>query len=167
MRDTPNSRFPNHFRDFINELNNHRVEYLLIGGYAMGIYGHHRGTGDLDIFINASKDNAEKMVNASIAYGIPQEQLKTEMFLVPKMIGIGEPPLRIEILKKLDTIDFNFVYQRSELKKVDGLDIRVVGLDGLILLKKAATKGRSKARDSEDLTFLMKLKSRSTRGKGF
>jgi predicted nucleotidyltransferase len=165
MRDTPNSRFPNHFRDFINELNNHRVEYLLIGGYAMGVYGHHRGTGDLDVFINPSEDNAEKMVNASIAYGIPKEQLKSEMFLVAKMIGIGEPPLRIEILKKLDTVDFKYAYQRSELKKVDGLDIRVVGLDDLILLKKAAAKGRSKARDSEDLTFLEKLKSRLTRGK--
>jgi len=167
MRDTPNSRFPNHFRDFINELNNHQVEYLLIGGYAMGVYGHHRGTGDLDIFINASEDNAEKMVNASIVYGIPKDQLKKEMFLVPKMIGIGEPPLRIEILKKLDTVDFKYAYERSELKKVDGLDIRVVGLDDLILLKRAAVQDRSKARDSEDLTFLEKLKSRLTRGKGF
>ena len=57
------------------------------------------------------------------------------MFLVPKMIGIGEPPLRIEILKKLDTVDFNYAYERSELKKVDGLDIRVVGLDDLILFR--------------------------------
>ena len=88
MRDSPNNRFPNHFRDFINELNNREVEYLLIGGYAMGVYGHHRGTGDLHIFINASEDNAKKMVNASIAYGIPEEQLKTEMFLVPKMIKL-------------------------------------------------------------------------------
>ena len=89
------------------------------------------------------------------------------MFLVPKMIGIGEPPLRIEILKKLDTVDFNYAYERSELKKVDGLDIRVVGLDDLILLKRAAAQGRSKARDSEDLTFLEKLKSRLSRRKGF
>ena len=88
----------------------------------MGVYGHHRGTVDLDIFINASEDNAEKMVNASIAYGIPKKQLKVEMFLVPKMVGIGEPPLRIEILKKLDTVDFNYAYERSELKKVDGQD---------------------------------------------
>ena len=81
----------------------------------------------MDIFINANEANAEKKVNVSIAYGIPKEQLKAEMFLVPKMIGIGEPPLRIEILKKLDTVDFKYAYQRSELKKLDGLDIRVVG----------------------------------------
>ncbi len=163
MRDTPNNRFPNHFRDFINELNKHQVEYLLMGGYAMGVYGHYRGTGDLDIFINSAETNAERMLKASIAYGIPKESIEKEMFIVPKMIGIGEPPLRIEILKKLDTVDFKHAYQRSKLKKVDGLNIRVVSLDDLILLKKAATKGRSKARDSEDLNFLEKLKSRLTR----
>jgi tRNA nucleotidyltransferase (CCA-adding enzyme) len=73
MRDTPNNRFPNHFRDFINELNEHQVEYVLIGGYAMGVYGHYRGTSDLDIFINMNEKNAEKMVNAALAYGIPKQ----------------------------------------------------------------------------------------------
>lgn len=165
MRTNPNNRFPNHFRDFINELNKHQVDYILIGGYAMGVYGHYRGTGDLDIFINASEKNAEKMINASIAYGIPEEQVKKEMFQVPKMVGIGEPPLRIEILKKLDTVDFDYAYRRSEIKMVDGLSIRVIGFDDLILLKKAAAKGRSKARDSEDLAFLEKLKSKLNRSK--
>lgn len=160
MRNTPNNRFPAHFRDFVEMLNKHEVDYLLIGGYAMGVYGHYRGTGDLDIFIHATERNAEKMLNASIAYGIPIGDVKKEMFLVPKMIGIGQPPLRIEILKKLDTVDFNYAYQRSEIKKVDGLTIRVVSLDDLILLKKAAQKGRSKARDSEDLRFLEKIKSK-------
>ena len=85
------------------------------------------------------------------------------MFLVPKIIGIGSPPLRIEILKKLDTIDFGYAYQRSEIKKVDDLNIRIVSLDDLILLKKAAKKDRLKARDSEDLSFLEKLKQKLKR----
>ncbi|MEM9856241.1 MAG: nucleotidyltransferase [Bacteroidota bacterium] len=163
MRDTPNNRFPDHFRAFINELNDHKVEYILIGGYAMGVYGHYRGTGDLDIFVNANEHNAERLIKASISYGIPATSLKKEMFLVPKMIGIGQPPLRIEILKKLDTVDFTYAYQRSEIKEIDGLHIRVVSLDDLILLKKAAKKGRDKARDSEDLNFLKKLKSKLKR----
>lgn len=166
MRNKPNNRFPSHFRDFINELNKNEVEYLLIGGYAMGAYGHHRGTGDLDIFINATEANAEKLMKASIAYGIPAEQVKKEMFLVPKIVGIGQPPLRIELLKKLDTLDFAYAYQRVEKKKVDGLEIRVASVDDLIILKKAAQKGRSKARDSEDLTFLQKLKDKLKRNKG-
>lgn len=88
------------------------------------------------------------------------------MFLVPKMIGIGRPPLRIEILKTLDTaVDFKYAFQRVENKKVDGLNINVIGLDDLILLKKAAKLRRSKARDSEDLSFLEKLKSKLSSGK--
>lgn len=158
MRDTPNNRFPGHFREFIEELNKHNVEYLVIGGYAMGSYGHFRGTGDLDIFVNATEDNAEKLMKAACEYGIPSDSLSKEMFLVPKMIGIGKPPLRIEILKKLDTVDFTYAYKKAEIKKVDGLDINVMGLDDLILLKKVAITGRSKARDAEDLSFLERLK---------
>ncbi len=66
---------------------------MLIGGFAMGAYGHMRGTNDLDIFVNASEDNADKMISACIEYGITSDNLKREMFLVPKMIGIGKPPL--------------------------------------------------------------------------
>jgi len=160
MRDTPNNSFPSHFRDFIIELNNHSVEYLLIGGYAMGAYGHHRGTGDLDIFINATNENAEKLMQACIQYGIPKEQLKKEMFMVPKMVGIGQPPLRIELLKTLDIIDFKYAYQRAQIKSVDGLEINIMSIEDLILLKRNAQKERSIARDTEDLNFLEKLKVR-------
>lgn len=65
------------------------------------------------------------------------------MFLVPKMVGIGEIPLRIEILKKLDTIDFKYAFQRGRQVVVDGLHINVVSLEDLILLKQAAVKGIS------------------------
>lgn len=124
----------------------------------MGAYGHVRSTGDLDIFIHATKENAQRVLKACIDFGIDKEDLKEEMFLVEKMIGIGMPPLRIEILKKLDIVDFNYAYQRAEIKSVDGLQIKVVSLDDLILLKEAAVKGRDKERDREDLTFLKQYK---------
>lgn len=110
MSVAPNNRFPDHFRDFIVALNQYEVEYLLIGGYAMGAYGHHRGTGDLDVFINANEKNAKRMNAACVSYGIPKKDLSDEMFLIPKMIGIGQPPLRIVILKKLDAVDFKYAY---------------------------------------------------------
>ena len=154
-----NTKFPSHFRDFIIELNKHNVEYMLVGGYALGVYGHIRATNDLDLYINATEQNASKMVNVCIDYGIPVEHIKKEMFLVQKMIGIGQPPLRIEILKKLDVIDFKYAFQRVKKVKVDGISINVVDLDDLIFLKKAAVRGRNKSRDIEDLSFLEKLKA--------
>ena len=82
------------------------------------------------------------------------------MFLIPKMIGIGDPPLRIEILKTVGSFDFDYAYSRKVTRGVDGVDINVVDIDDLILLKKQAIKERSKARDKEDLSFLEKLKSK-------
>ena len=90
-----NHFLPNHFREFVQQMNVLNVEYLLIGGYAMGAYGHIRATSDLDLFINATDENAEKMVQVCVKYGIPEGDIKMDMFLVPRMIGIGEPPLRI------------------------------------------------------------------------
>ena len=91
-------------------------------------------------------------------YGIASDSLKKEMFIVPKMVGIGEPSLRIEILKKLDIADFQYAYQRAKKIHVDDILINVIGLDDLILLKKAAIKDRKKSRDLEDLAFLQRLK---------
>jgi len=152
-----NNKFPRHFKDFIIELNKHQVEYTLIGGYALGAYGHIRATADLDIYINATEENARKMLKVCIAYGIPSHTIKKEMFLVPKMIGIGKPPLRIEIIKKLDVLDFKYAFSRASKTLVDGVSIYVMNIDDLILLKKAAIKGRNKSRDSEDLSYLEKL----------
>ena len=70
-----NNKFPGHFKDFIVELNKHKVEYMLIGGYALGVYGHIRATNDLDIYINATEENGVKMVNACVDYGIPEENI--------------------------------------------------------------------------------------------
>jgi predicted nucleotidyltransferase len=153
-----NNRLPDHFRDFIIQLSSHQVEYLIIGGYAVGSYGHVRGTNDLDIFINATPLNAEKLILACQDYGIEKDNLSLDMFLVPRMIGIGTPPLRIEILKKLDVVDFEFAFQRKRRIRVDGELLNVISLDDLILLKKAAIRGRNQPRDTEDLTFLEKIK---------
>jgi len=153
-----NQKFPPHFRELIQALNNNNVEYMLIGGYAMGAYGHIRATSDLDIFINATENNADRLIQACIEYGIEQESLQKEMFLVPKMIGIGQPPLRIEILKHLDVIDFDLAYQRIMKRDVDGVEIKVISLEDLTVLKKAAIIDRGASRDSEDLDYLNKLK---------
>lgn len=160
-----NNRFPEIFSSFINSLNNHGVEYLLIGGFAVGAYGFIRSTGDLDIFFNAVQENADKAVRACIEFGIEARDVKSEMFLVEKMIGIGEPPLRIEIIKKLDSVDFKFAYQRAETRILDGIEFKVISLDDLILLKKVAINDRNKENDREDLYFLQRLKENISRKK--
>lgn len=163
MKPSLNNIFPLHFREFVEALNRNSVKYLLIGGYAVGAYGRIRSTGDLDIYIDTTEENADRMIVACVDFGIAKEDLKKDMFLATKMIGIGEIPLRIEVLKKLDAVDFAYAYQRAEEVTIDGLTVNVVSLSDLILLKKAAVKDRDKARDTEDLIFLQKLKNRKGR----
>ncbi|MEN8250133.1 MAG: hypothetical protein ABFS32_14470 [Bacteroidota bacterium] len=155
-----NTHFPSHFQDFINALNKFDVEYMLIGGYAMGSYGHIRSTRDMDIYINTTLENAKSLKKACIYYGIREGNLDEEMFLVPKMVGIGDPPLRIKLLKEVGIVDFKYAFKRSIRKKVEGLEINVIGLEDLELLKKEAIKSRKKSRDEEDLKFIQSLKNR-------
>lgn len=160
MQKIDNSKLPQDFKDFVLALNECNVEYILIGGYALGVYGHIRATSDLDIFINATKKNAEKMKSACIRFGIPIDQIADEMFLVPKMVRIGDLPFRIEILKKLDNVDFQYAFDRKVVSKMEGVQINAISLDDLIILKKAAIKDRSVARDKEDLNYLEDLKKK-------
>ncbi len=157
MQKIDNNKLPQDFKDFVLALNEFNVEYILIGGYALGVYGHIRATSDMDIFINATKVNAEKMKNACIRFGIPIDQIVVEMFLVPKMVRIGDLPFRIEILKKLDNVDFQYAFDRKVVSEVDGIRINAISLDDLIILKKAAIKDRSVNRDKEDLNYLENL----------
>ncbi len=80
----PNNRFPENFRSFIEALNQHSVEYLLIGGFAMGAYGHIRSTGDLDIFIHATKENAQRAIESCADFGNNEEDLTTEIIGTPQ-----------------------------------------------------------------------------------
>lgn len=127
----------------------------------MGAYGYIRGTGELDIFINSTEGNVERAIAACIAYGIPKATLTKEMFIIPKMVGIGEPPLRIEIPKKLDAVDFQYAFQRVVKTVVEGVQINIISLNDLILLKEAAIKEWDKPRDTEDLNYLLKLKTKN------
>ncbi len=155
-----NDLLPADFKEFIENLNQKNVEYLIIGGYALGAYGHIRATKDLDIYINPSLENATKMRDVCIAYRIPAEQVSVQMFQVPQVVDIGDEPFKIEILKKLDVVDFNYAYQRRTIITIDNIKLNIASIEDMILLKQAAVKDRNEARDKEDLEFLKKKKER-------
>ena len=97
----------NDFRDFIHLLNQHGVEYLVVGGYALAFHGKPRHTGDLDIWINISETNAVKMVTVLDKFGVSSLGLSKADFLKEGYVSqIGYPPLRIDILNSIDGISF-------------------------------------------------------------
>ena len=142
---------PDDFRDFLKLCNQKRVKYLLIGGYAVGYYGYPRATGDMDIWIERSAENAAKMVAVLIAFGFDVPELSTDLLLeVGKIVRMGVPPIRLEILNEISGVTFAECYPSRVRVKLDGIRVDVIGLEDLKTNKAAA--GRLK--DLDDLEHL-------------
>ena len=143
---------PDDFRDFLKLCNQKRVKYLLIGGYAVGYYGYPRATGDMDIWIERSAENAAKMVAVLIAFGFDVPELSSDLFLEEgKIVRMGVPPIRLEILNEISGVTFAECYPCRERVKLDGIRVDIIRLEDLKTNKAAA--GRLK--DLDDLEHLM------------
>ncbi len=99
------------FKEFIQSLNNHEVQYLVVGGYAVAIHGHPRYTKDIDIWLRLDKQNAQKVVAALEEFGFGSLGLRAEDFLdINQIIQLGYPPNRIDLLTTLPGVDFEDSY---------------------------------------------------------
>ena len=143
------------FEDFIVLLNQHNVDYMVVGGYALAFHGKPRHTGDLDIWIDISDDNAGKMVRVIKEFGMSSLGLERMDFLKAGVITqIGYPPLRIDILNEIDGVDFKEAYPNKLIIDVEGLPVNYIGLNDLI--KNKQVSGRRQ--DISDVNELNKLK---------
>jgi predicted nucleotidyltransferase len=142
-------QLPRDFKDFLRLLNSNKVEYLVIGGYAVNYYGFSRATADLDIWIAINPDNAERVARTFREFGFAQAGVDT--FLEPrKVIRIGVPPLRLEILTTISGVEFADCYTRRLQVELDGVPVTLIRLDDLKRNKEAS--GRLKDRlDLEQL----------------
>jgi predicted nucleotidyltransferase len=128
-----------------------KVNYLLIGGYPVGFYGYPRATADMDIFIATDKENAIKMTEVLREFGFSMPEITAELFQTKdKIIRMGNPPLRIEILTSISGIDFEKAFAERVIKNVDDIPVNFISLEHLKANKKAS--GRHK--DLDDLEHL-------------
>lgn len=148
---------PDDFREFLKLLNEAAAEYLLIGGYAVGYHGYPRTTADLDVWVAVSPANAAKLVRVVHQFGMRDPAVDEGLFMQPgKIIRMGVPPMRIELLTQIDGIVFPACYARREVANLDGIMVNVIGLPDLRRNKRAS--GRYK--DLDDLENLPKRRSR-------
>ncbi|HEY2586352.1 MAG TPA: hypothetical protein VGI81_11365 [Tepidisphaeraceae bacterium] len=144
------SLFPD-FKEFLKLLNSSKVRYLLIGGYAVNFHGHHRTTGDMDIWIAVDPDNAQRISATLQQFGFSIASVPPEMFLeTGRIFRFGVKPVRIELLTSPSGIDFETCYSRRVEAEIDGVAIPVLALQDLRENKRAA--GRPK--DEDDLLNL-------------
>jgi hypothetical protein len=144
-------QLPHDFKEFLKLLNAHEVEYLLIGGYAVGYFGYPRATADMDIWIAMHPTNADKIVTVLKEFGFNPPELSPELFLKEwQIIRLGVPPVRIEISTTISGVDFSECFVERVIGKLDGEQVNLISLDHLKVNKKASGRHQDLA-DLENL----------------
>ena len=144
-------KLPEDFKEFLRLLNSHHVEYLLIGGFAVGYYGHLRATNDMHVWVAVSPHNARRLVTVLEEFGFGVPELSEDLFLEKdKIVRMGVPPLRIEILTDISGVTFAECYENRVVDQIDSDPVNLIDLKHLKQNKKAS--GRYK--DLSDLEHL-------------
>ncbi len=139
------------FRDFLSLCLSHEVRFLVIGGYAVVHYSRPRYTGDLDLWIDASEENATRMVAVLHEFGLTGPDVTTAMITDRKqIIRMGFEPMRLELFTNIPGLEFADCHPRRVTVKVGKLMVPFLSLDDLKTNKKAC--GRPK--DLQDLEEL-------------
>ena len=142
---------PLDFKEFLTLLHTNHVEYLLIGGYAVGYHGYPRATNDLDIWIALNPENAIKMTKVIKDFGFDTSDLSSELFLQKgRIVRMGLPPIRIEVLLEISGVQFNQCYEERIDDVIDDIPVKLINLKHLKTNKRAS--GRYK--DLDDLEHL-------------
>ena len=140
------------YRDILQAFSDEKVEYLLVGAYALAVHGYPRATGDIDLWVNPTRSNAVKVMRSLVLFGAPLSQISKSDFETPDVVfQIGVEPNRIDILTQLSGVnDFNEAWSDRLDVTVEGLSIPVIG-KALLIQNKRST-GRPK--DLADLAWL-------------
>ncbi|MFT4587033.1 MAG: hypothetical protein ACI9VS_000655 [Candidatus Binatia bacterium] len=144
-------KLPPEFSEFLRLLARHDVKHMVIGGYAVAYYGYSRFTADIDIWIEASPENADRVLAALHEFGFDMPDLNREHFIEPGQITrMGVPPMRIEILTDIDGVDFHDCFNAKESATLENQEISFISLADL--KRNKAASGRAK--DLADLDRL-------------
>jgi hypothetical protein len=144
------------FQEFLLALNTNEVNYVLVGGYSVIYHGFPRTTGDLDLFVEVSKSNYQKLVQAFEQFQMPIFDMTEDSFLHQTTINVytfGRPPVCIEILKEITGFTFQEIYKNALNTVFEEIPMKVIHLNDLKRNKQMS--GRLK--DLHDLENLSRL----------
>jgi nucleotidyltransferase DUF2204 len=126
------------FRDILSAFIAEGVEFLVVGAYALAVHGIARATGDLDLWIRAAPENAERVWRALATFGSPLEDFGIGDLAAPdNVLQIGRAPTRIDLLTSIDAVEFEEAAGVRLTVAIDGLTIPVIGREHRIRNKRA------------------------------
>jgi len=142
---------PPDFKEFLQLLSLKQVEYLLVGGYAVGYHGYPRSTADMDIWISINPLNAERVVAVLQEFGLAVPELSEELFLEEnRVVRMGLPPFRIGIITTISGVSFEECFAQRVIDTIDGVAVNLISLPHL----KANKQASGRFRDLNDLENL-------------
>jgi hypothetical protein len=133
------------FLAFIKALNASHVEYMVVGGYAVIFHGYPRTTGDLDVWVNQTEENYDRLVNALTDFRMPVFDMTRENFLNNPNLDVfafGRAPVSIEILNALKGLEFQRAFANADFKEIEGTAVRFLSRADLLAAKRAANRPR-------------------------
>jgi len=134
------------FIDILSAFSNEKVEYMLVGGYAIAFHGYVRGTGDIDLWIRISDNNAERVWASLQTFGAPLFDLCIEDLKTPGMVfQMGIPPNRIDIINKVQSLEFDEALTNSTFVEIHDLNIPIIGKAELLRNKRSMNRPKDLA----------------------
>lgn len=146
------------FEEFIALLNAHKVDYLVVGGYAVAFHGKPRSTKDLDIWIHPTDANAERLMIVLNEFGFGQTGLSKADLLKPdNIVQLGYAPVRIDLIITVPGVEFDAAWLNRVTGQYGEQKVFFIGLDDLILSKKTTARHQ----DLADAELLEAVKDKS------
>ena len=139
------------FKDMLRALSDAKIDFLLVGAYAVAAHGHPRATGDLDLWVRPDSDTAPKVHRVLAEFGAPLHNLTIKDLATPGIVfQIGVEPSRIDILTAISGVEFDDAWTNRLSVEMDGIQLNVIGRADLIVNKRACGRPKDIA-DAETL----------------
>ena len=132
------------FKELLELFNGHKVEYLIVGGYALAFHGAPRYTGDIDIFIKPDLENAKRILKALYDFGFGSIGIKEDDLQSPdKVVQLGYPPVRIDIITSISGVSWDEAYSDRDRGMYGDIPVYYISRDHYVLNKSQQKKSLS------------------------
>lgn len=153
------------FEDLLSAFTAAGVRFLVVGGYAVSSHGHPRSTKDLDLWIDATRDNARRAWRALAAFGMPLAGITAEDLATPgPWLQFGRPPKRVDILTRIESLTFSQAWESRVLRRFGAVEVPVLSIEDLIRNKRAVGRKQDLA-DAERLEQIRRDRQRGGEGR--
>ena len=128
-------------REFLRLLNTNGVEYAIVGAFAVGFHGFPRATGDLDVWVRPTPQNAKRVMRALAEFGFGNVGLTSEDFERPhRTVQLGYPPYRVDLLTGITGVDTEQIWSSRTAGELEGVSVQYIGRNELLQNKEATAR---------------------------